>query len=123
MGIDASSGEADVSIRAHQDQRVSRDAVGTGGMSIIIDQDVVRDGGRAACARDTVRAQGAIGDIGQRWHRLVAENEQGEVRAPEDIKEPHLLTAYGTDTGCVGGAVSGADARRVIEVAGQWAAL
>ena len=101
MGIDASSGEADVSIRAHQDQRVSRDAVGTGGMSVVIDQDVVGDGGRAACARNAVGAQGAIGDIGQRWHGLLTENEQGEVRAPEEVEEPHLLTACGIDTRCV----------------------
>ncbi len=88
-------------------------------MSIALDQGVVRDRGHAAWAHDGVGAQGAIGDIGQWWHRLVAENEQGEVRAPEEVEEPHLLTACGTDTGCVGGAVPGADARRVIEVAGK----
>ena len=92
-----------------------------GGVSITIDQGVGRDRGRAAYARDSVGAQGAIGDAGQRWYRLLAENEQGKVRASEEVEEPDLLTARGIDTRRIGGAVTGADARPVIEVTSQWA--
>jgi hypothetical protein len=57
LGISASSGETDVAIRADQDQRVTRDAVGVGGVSIALDQGMVSDRGRAPCTRDGVGAQ------------------------------------------------------------------
>src|SRR2546422_11257458 len=91
LGISASCSETNVAIWADQDQRVTDDAVGVGGMSIALDQGVVSDRGRAPYTCDGVGAQGVIGDIRQRWYGLVTENEQGEVCAPEEIEEPDLF--------------------------------
>ncbi len=119
LSIDHSSSEANVAIRSNQDQRVSGDAIGAVGVPIAIDQRVVGARGHVACARDSICAQEVMVGSGQLWRGLISESEQREVRAMEEIEEPDLLIAPGTDAGRIGGAIPGANACCAIQVAGQ----
>src|SRR5262249_31770713 len=115
-------GESNVAVRADQDQRIVGDSVTVRGVPITINKGVLVGNNPLVWMDNGKRTQQAAIFLGQWWHGLDTEGEQGEACSPEQVEESNQFTTCGTDTGRIGGTVSGTDTRRVIEVTGKSAA-
>src|SRR5258707_10479070 len=115
--IVTSSGEANIAVRADQDQRVTGDTIGAGGVPIVIDQRVVGVLDHVIRACNRVGTQRSVVGSRQWWYGLVAEDQQREMRATEEIAKSDLFGAFSTYTERIWSTISSADARRVIQVA------
>lgn len=97
--------EANIAVRAHQDQGVILDAIEMMGIPIDIEQRAVRACLCVTSARDRVHLQRALVGLGEARRRLLPEGEQREVRAAKQLEETAFLPAFGQEVGRVGGAV------------------
>src|SRR5260370_26372568 len=80
---DGSASQADVAVRADQDQCITSNAIGAGSLPLAIDQGVVGVLSRILQARNGVDTQSVLVGSGQWESGLVTEDEQREMWAAE----------------------------------------
>src|SRR6266851_648482 len=120
----ASGSEADVSVRANQDQRMIGNSIGAEGVSIGVDQCLVVHRDPIPWTDDSVGAQGALVGVGQPGRGLLAEGQERPMRSPEEVEEPDWLTACGLDSSTgIRGTAAAPDSCAGIQGAGKAAAL
>ena len=123
QGITSASSEANVAVWANQDQCIISDAIGAVDVPIMISQGVIVDVGHVVRASNRVHSKVCEVVVGKLRYRQIAEDEQREVRAPKEIEESDLLSAFRIDAGCIWRTVSSTYASCVIQITGQQAAL
>src|SRR5579859_3516574 len=87
LGLKVSCREADIAVRAYQDQRITSDLIGAGSMPIAINQCMLSVLDCVSQMHDRVDTQQVIVDRRQWWDRLVAEDKQREMRATKEIEQ------------------------------------
>src|SRR5258706_12927482 len=115
--IDRASCETHVAIGTYQDHGFLADSIGAIGLPVFINHSAIRARWQITRACDPIGAHKVTVDIGQLWCGMISEDEQREVRPLEEIRKSYLLVAASTDAEHIGGAIPGADARRVVQIA------